>query len=65
MVDKARLKGCYDHLAVAELVAYMDSASDQGRVYPGYDLLVAADVFVYIGDLGPVFASGARQSVKG
>ena len=69
MVDKARAKGCYDHLAVEELVAYLDGSAGQEGVQcggsGGYDLLVAADVFVYIGDLGPVFASGARHSGKG
>lgn len=68
MVTKARDRGCYDHLAVTELVAYLDGSglqdsSDGSNRAPGdqpYDLLVAADVFVYIGDLRPAFESAAR-----
>ena len=45
-------------LEVSELVAYMESSS--GLLAP-YDLLVAADVFVYIGDLTAIMSSGARQ----
>ena len=51
MLDKAAERGLYDQLARADLVAYLD-----GR-HAAWDLALAADVFVYIGDLGPVFAS--------
>lgn len=49
MLDKAAERNLYDELACADLTGYLagrDSA---------YDLAVAADVFVYIGDLAPVF----------
>lgn len=54
MLDKARRRGLYDQLACAELGQFL-SAHDGG-----YDLIVAADVFVYIGDLAPVFAQVHR-----
>ncbi|SDG65879.1 MULTISPECIES: tetratricopeptide repeat protein [unclassified Duganella] len=49
MLDKAAERGLYDELACADLLAYL-----HGRD-AAFDLAVAADVFVYIGDLAPVF----------
>ena len=47
MVEKAKAKGCYDLLEVAELVAFLDSSlKSLGSEGQPYDLLVAADVFV-------------------
>jgi predicted TPR repeat methyltransferase len=54
MLDKAAERGLYDHLACGDLVAYLDGRRD------AWDLAVAADVFVYIGDLAPVFDSVHR-----
>jgi predicted TPR repeat methyltransferase len=54
MLDKAAERGLYDQLACGDLVAYLD-----GR-HENWDLAVAADVFVYIGDLAPVFESVRR-----
>ncbi|MES3024870.1 MAG: tetratricopeptide repeat protein [Pseudomonadota bacterium] len=51
MLAKARLGGCYDALVCAELGQYLSGQADT------CDLVVAADVFVYIGDLGPVFGA--------
>jgi len=74
MGDKARARGCYDRVEVGELVGWLhrqaggrqpggggssgggeDGGSEGGR----FDLLVAADVLVYIGDLRPLFAAAA------
>lgn len=52
MLDQARRRGVYDELACAELVAYL-----QGR---GADLLVAADVLVYLGDLQPLMRAARK-----
>lgn len=53
MVEKARARALYDSLAVGDVVEAM-------RAEPGaWDLLTAADVLVYIGDLAPVFAAAA------
>ncbi len=85
MVDKARQRGLYDGLDVAELVAYLQqdtvegnaaagTAAQQGRQQQashgsvprcGYDLLVAADVLVYIGDLRPVMQAAAAAAQPG
>ena len=53
MVEKARRRDVYDHLEVADLV---DGISGT----PGaWDLVVAADVLVYVGDLEPVMRAAA------
>ena len=49
MLDKAAERGGYDELACADLITYLDDHAER------WDLAVAADVFVYIGDLAPVF----------
>lgn len=54
MLDKARLRAQYDVLACADLVQYLHQRVEQ------CDLVVAADVFVYIGDLAPVFGAVQR-----
>src|SRR5918994_355901 len=48
MVEKARRRGVYDHLEVAELIEGI------ARTPSAWDLVVAADVLVYVGDLAPV-----------
>lgn len=55
MIEQARGKAIYDRLAVAEIVDFL-----QGEPQGGADLILAADVFVYIGDLAPVFAAAAQ-----
>ncbi len=54
MLAKAAAKGVYDRLAVGDLVSYLDGAADR------YDLVLSADVFIYIGDLAPSFAAARR-----
>ena len=55
MIDQARAKGVYDRLAVDGIEPFL-AAEPAGSV----DLVLAADVFVYVGDLAPVFAATAR-----
>jgi predicted TPR repeat methyltransferase len=57
MVAKAAERGLYDDLAVGELVGTL-----KGRAGT-YDLVVAADVLVYLGDLEPVL-SAAHAALK-
>lgn len=57
MVEKARQRGLYDHLDEAELVAALTARPDF------YDLVMAADVLVYFGDLGPVLRA-AHASLR-
>jgi predicted TPR repeat methyltransferase len=54
MVAQARARGIYDELRQADLVEWLGAAS------PGCDLVIAADVFIYVGALDTVFASVAR-----
>lgn len=55
MIDLARQRGIYDELIVGDLVDYLV------EVQPGrFDLVVATDVFVYLGDLLPVFSQVSR-----
>lgn len=57
MVAKARERRIYDGLHEAELVEFLNRHPDC------YDLVVAADVMVYLGDLSPVLAA-ARSALK-
>jgi predicted TPR repeat methyltransferase len=57
MLMEARRKGIYDTLIEGEMVAHLDVASLGGQ---RYDAVLAADSFIYCGDLGPVFAGVAR-----
>lgn len=57
MVARAAAKGVYDRLAVAELTSFLAAeAASAAR----HDLVLAADVFVYVSDLNPVAAAAAR-----
>lgn len=55
MLDKAALLGIYDELAQGDIVAYLEN-SVQATPHR-HDLIMATDVFVYIGDLAPTFAA--------
>lgn len=54
MLDKARALGLYRHLWHADVVAQLQACTER------YDLVLAADVFVYVGALDPVFAGVAQ-----
>jgi predicted TPR repeat methyltransferase len=49
MLEKARARNLYDELHTAEIKAYLTS---ENRTF---DLVAAVDVFVYIGNLAPIF----------
>ncbi len=54
MVEKARERGCYDELVVAELTAFLSE-------WPGrYDLITLVDTLIYFGDLAPVLTAAAH-----
>ena len=57
MIDKARALGVYEHLVHADLLDYLRTSGES------FDLVLAADVFTYIGELSPVF--GAVHKVMG
>lgn len=51
MLEKAREKQIYDELVQVDLLSFLQHSKQS------FDLIVAADVFVYFGDLGPVFTT--------
>ena len=53
MIEKARVRGIYDELTVGDIETVLAARG------PPYDLILAADTLVYLGDLAPVFR-GAR-----
>jgi predicted TPR repeat methyltransferase len=57
MLDKARATGLYDELACTDIVDYLAGSP------AAWNLVAAADVLVYVGDLRPVFA-GARRALR-
>lgn len=66
MIERARAKTMpagtplYDKLAVAGLTSFLTSRPDRSA-----DLVIAADVFVYMGELGPCFSQSARVLTPG
>lgn len=60
MVEKAALRGFYDRLLVGDVVSALISNGDAT-----WDLLVAADVLVYLGDLAPLFSAAAAALAPG
>jgi len=60
MLAQARARACYDELAESDLLAWMRESPG-----PRFDVIVAADVLVYLGALEPVFAQAARLARPG
>jgi predicted TPR repeat methyltransferase len=54
MVERARESGFYDEVAQADIAEFLETTPRR------YDLLVAADVFIYVGALERVFDGAAR-----
>ena len=54
MIERAKLRDVYDRLEVCDLVDALRRADR------AFDLLTAADVLLYIGDLSPVFEAAAK-----
>ena len=59
MLAKAAQRGGYDTLVQSEAVAFLESHPD------AFDLLVAADVLIYFGDLASVFTAAAAALAPG
>jgi predicted TPR repeat methyltransferase len=57
MIAKAAEKGIYDRTAVA---SFEDFLAEAAAARDQYDLVVAADVFVYVNDLKPIIAGIAK-----
>ena len=60
MIAKAAEKGIYDETHVAKIEDFLNAVE-----YAHYDLVLAADVFVYVGDLAPIFAPIAKVLAPG
>ncbi|HYN59421.1 MAG TPA: tetratricopeptide repeat protein [Rubrivivax sp.] len=54
MLDRAAALGVYDSLVQADLVQHLAHTDKR------HDLVLAADVFIYVGELGPVFGGVMR-----
>ena len=54
MIEKAKLRGCYKEIYVGELETIFRQPHLDSVVY---DLTIACDVFVYIGELRYIFTS--------
>lgn len=59
MVEQARRKGVYDRLEVGDAVAALTGAKDR------FDIIVAADVMGYLGNLAPLLAAARRALTPG
>ena len=60
MLEKARALGIYDALAVGDIETALAAPGPSYNLMTSYDLILAADTLVYLGDLAPVFR-GARS----
>lgn len=59
MLFLAREKQVYDRLAVAEMGQFLQTASE------GYDLFLAFDSFIYLGELEPILRAITARSLAG
>lgn len=62
MVEQARAKALYERLETRELLVFLDAARAEGE---HFDLIVAADVFVYMAGLDAATAAAARVLAPG
>ena len=60
MLDEARKRAIYDELTEAEILDYLDRRPTQA-----FDLVLAVDVFVYVGELEPIVRACARALISG
>lgn len=62
MIELAKEKGCYDGLFIEDVLEFLENPHNAAAQY---DLILAADLFVYIGNLAPVFAAVRRNLTVG
>jgi predicted TPR repeat methyltransferase len=60
MLEKARARALYDTLVERNILDWMEQSAAGA-----FDLVLAADVLVYFGDLAPIFAAIARALASG
>ncbi|KAH7482457.1 hypothetical protein KRP22_008333 [Phytophthora ramorum] len=56
MIEKTRAVGSYDELQTADIVPFLESCSDESL-----DLIISADVWIYVGALEQVFELSTRK----
>ncbi len=59
MIEEARRRGIYDDLVVGDLLSVLESLARS------YDLILAADTLVYLGDLAPVLRQTGQRLQPG
>lgn len=59
MIQQARPKQIYDRLRVGDIISFLEHTREK------YDLFIAADMFVYIGNLKPLFCRVRDRATKG
>lgn len=59
MIEKANARGIYDRLITGDIAEAMSGQEDK------FDLILAGDLFVYVGDLDHVFADAGRTLRNG
>lgn len=59
MIEAARMKGVYDTLETADILSALHRRAET------YDLILAADVLIYFGDLSRVFAGVSARLAEG
>lgn len=59
MIEQAEKKNIYDHLETSEIVSYLKTSNSI------FDVFVAADIFIYIGDLRELFSQVYRTAGDG
>jgi predicted TPR repeat methyltransferase len=57
MIAQASAKGLYDRLTAASIEPFL---AEEAKTGDTYDLVIAADVFVYVNDLVPIIGPAAR-----
>ena len=62
MLALADETGLYDDLYLADAEGFLEAAAEEGETW---DLIVAADVMPYLGDLGPLIARAADRLAPG
>jgi len=60
MIEQTRIKGIYQELVVGDVLEFMNNKQDAS-----YDVIAAADVFIYVGELKSVFSEAKRLLSSG
>ncbi|KAE8887072.1 hypothetical protein PF005_g19951 [Phytophthora fragariae] len=56
MIEKTRVEGSYDALQTADIVPFLEACADESL-----DLIISADVWIYVGALEQVFELSTRK----